>query len=139
MEKESVVAHQNDCYRQSESDRLDDNVTSLCNFATCGCRCFLREQLRKTRVRVLGNDVGKGLHFNVLVVELFAEKTTASTRALMAGLPASAPSAVLTVRQPKELSGKPEPGVTIALAKAAMPSRSRFSKWPSSALAIRLV
>ena len=27
------------------------------------------EQLRKTRVRVLGNDVGKGLHFNVAVVE----------------------------------------------------------------------
>ena len=70
MEKESVVTHQNDCYRQSESDRLHDNVTSLCNFATCGSRCFLRTQLRKTRIRVLGNDVSKGLHFNVLVVEL---------------------------------------------------------------------
>ena len=70
MEKESDVAHQNDCYRQSESDRLHDDVTSLRNFATRGCRCFLREQLRKTRVRVLGNGVGKGLHFNVLVVEL---------------------------------------------------------------------
>jgi len=70
MEKESIVAHQNDCYRQSENDRLHDDVTSLCNFATCGCCCFLRKQLRKTRIRVLGNGVGKGLHFNVLVVEM---------------------------------------------------------------------
>ncbi len=30
----------------------------------------LTEQLRETRIRVLGNGIGKGLHFNMLVIEL---------------------------------------------------------------------
>ena len=30
----------------------------------------LAEQLRETRIRVLGNCIGKGLHFNMLVIEL---------------------------------------------------------------------
>ncbi len=55
--------------RSMENYRFHGDVTLLRIFATCGCRCFLCEQFRKTRIRVLGNDVGKGLHFNVLVVE----------------------------------------------------------------------
>ncbi len=35
-----------------------------------GHRFILPEQLRKTRIRIRGNSVGKGLHFDVLVVEL---------------------------------------------------------------------
>ena len=35
-----------------------------------GHYCVLPEQLRETRIRILGNGIGKGLHFEVLVVEL---------------------------------------------------------------------
>jgi len=31
---------------------------------------LLAEQLRETRLRILGNGIGKGLHFDVLVVEM---------------------------------------------------------------------
>ncbi len=61
--------YQNHRFGPPEPDRFDDDLTWLRIFAFCGCRSFLREQLRKTRIWILGNGVGKGLQFNVLVVE----------------------------------------------------------------------
>ena len=68
MDNESAAKDQNDRFGPPGHDRFDDDVTLLRIFTTCGYRCFLREQLRKTRIWILGNGVGKCLHFNVLVV-----------------------------------------------------------------------
>ena len=69
MDNESVAKDQSDRFGPSEHDRFDDDVALLRVFAACSCVCFLCEQVRKTRIWILGNGVGKGLHFNVLVVE----------------------------------------------------------------------
>ncbi len=64
-----MIEYQNHRFGLPEPDRFADDLTWLRIFAICGCRSFLCEQLRKTRIWILGNGVGKGLQFNVLVVE----------------------------------------------------------------------
>ena len=76
---QSAVYHLAACFRPKTDDReawrsmanvrLYGDVALLSILATCTCCCFFCEQFRKTRNRIPGNDVGKRLHFNVLVVE----------------------------------------------------------------------
>jgi len=50
-------------------DITGSGQTTLGGRLRLGTRCrHLREQLHETRIRIFGNGVGKGLHFDVLVV-----------------------------------------------------------------------